>query len=166
MPGISWAHWPGPPHAFSSSHPCSQLRDAAVSRCCNQLPRMWFPREPTRRASCKLEERAPKSSFSLLLINFHAFAPFTAPGAELCLSLHSDQIHKQEIGTQPPHRSRKRGQRKIEGVHQGTSNRPTQEPGEEDSLLALSWSSLSSWSSRWTQKANEEQRPVFRRHHG
>ena len=33
VPGISWAHWPGPPHAFSSSHHCSQLREAAVIRC-------------------------------------------------------------------------------------------------------------------------------------
>ena len=33
MPGSSWAHWPGPPHAFSSSRPCFQLRDAAVIRC-------------------------------------------------------------------------------------------------------------------------------------
>lgn len=44
---VSWAHWPGPPpHAFCSSHPCSQLREADVIRCRQSTTKCGFPRSP------------------------------------------------------------------------------------------------------------------------
>lgn len=55
----------------------------------------------------------------------------------------------------------------MEGKHQGTSDRPTQEPGEEDSAPwpFLGLLSLPQAADRH-KEANEEWRPVSRRQYG